>query len=72
MQTHFKKNQFEQRLDDRFEVKPFYEYESIALHDIKVRTSSPLNLVTRHCVNDFEWFCDKNGGVSGVKQHFFG
>ena len=31
--------------------------------------------VIAHCQNchsDYEWFCDKDGGVSGMKQHFFG
>ena len=25
-----------------------------------------------NCHSDYEWFCDKDGGVSGMKQHFFG
>ena len=31
--------------------------------------------VIAHCPNchsDYEWFCDKDGGVSDVKQYFFG
>ena len=26
----------------------------------------------RNCLTDYEWFCDKDGGVSDMKQHFFG
>ena len=26
----------------------------------------------QNCHSDYEWFCDKDGGVSGMKQHFFG
>ena len=26
----------------------------------------------QNCHSDFEWFCDKDGGVSDVKQYFFG
>ena len=31
--------------------------------------------VIAHCQNchsDYEWFCDKDGGVSDIKQYFFG
>ena len=31
--------------------------------------------VIAHCQNchsDYEWFCDKDGGVSNIKQYFFG
>ena len=31
--------------------------------------------VIAHCQNchsDYEWFCDKDGGVSDMKQYFFG
>ena len=26
----------------------------------------------RNCLSDYEWFCDKDGGVSDMKQYFFG
>ena len=26
----------------------------------------------RNCLADYEWFCDKDGGVSDMKQYFFG
>ena len=26
----------------------------------------------RNCLADYEWFCDKNGGTSDMKQYFFG
>ena len=26
----------------------------------------------RNCLSDYEWFCDKNGCVSDMKQYFFG
>ena len=26
----------------------------------------------RNCLTDYEWFCDKDGGVSDMKQYFFG
>ena len=26
----------------------------------------------RNCLSDYEWFCDKDGSVSDMKQHFFG
>lgn len=26
----------------------------------------------RNCFADYEWFCDKDGGVSDMKQYFFG
>ena len=26
----------------------------------------------RNCHTDYEWFCDKDGGVSDMKQYFFG
>ena len=26
----------------------------------------------RNCLSDYEWFCDKDGGVSDIKQYFFG
>ena len=25
-----------------------------------------------NCLSDYEWFCDKDGGVSDMKQYFFG
>ena len=25
----------------------------------------------RNCLTDYEWFCDKDGGVSDMKQYFF-
>ena len=24
----------------------------------------------RNCLSDYEWFCDKDGGVSDMKQYF--
>ncbi len=26
----------------------------------------------RNCLSDYEWFCDKDGSISGMKQYFFG
>ena len=26
----------------------------------------------RNCLSNYEWFCDKDGGVSDMKQYFFG
>lgn len=26
----------------------------------------------RNCLADYEWFCDKDGSVSDMKQYFFG
>ena len=26
----------------------------------------------QNCLADYEWFCDKNGGTSDMKQYFFG
>ena len=26
----------------------------------------------RNCLADYEWFCDKDGSVSDIKQYFFG
>ena len=26
----------------------------------------------QNCLTDYEWFCDKNGGTSDMKQYFFG
>ena len=26
----------------------------------------------RNCLSDYEWFCDKDGGASDMKQYFFG
>ena len=26
----------------------------------------------QNCLTDYEWFCDKDGGVSDMKQYFFG
>jgi len=26
----------------------------------------------RNCLTDYEWFCDKDGGVSDMKQYFLG
>ena len=26
----------------------------------------------RNCLADYEWFCDKDGGTSDIKQYFFG
>ena len=26
----------------------------------------------RYAITDYEWFCDKDGGVSDMKQYFFG
>ena len=26
----------------------------------------------QNCLADYEWFCDKDGGVSDMKQYFFG
>jgi len=26
----------------------------------------------QNCLADYEWFCDKDGAVSDMKQYFFG
>ena len=26
----------------------------------------------RNCLSDYEWFCDKDGSISDMKQYFFG